>query len=322
MVSGDSDADRGFAPYPSPTRSDGKPRRVGVEIELGGLTVDETAEVAQSTLGGSVEIVGPHQVKLVESAIGKLKIELDSRFMKREKHRELLDWLGLERDPEGLSDAIDRVVVRVASQFIPCEIVTEPLERKQLVELERLREALRVAGAEGTGVEPWYAFGIHFNPEVPSTGARSLHAHLQAFCLLEDWLRELERLDLTRRMSPFIDPFPASYRELVLRGPRPKDRARLVEDYLRHNPTRNRGLDMLPLFAELEPDLVLRYVDDELVKPRPTFHYRLGNCRIDDPVWRLADEWAAWIEVERLAADDARREHYIERGETARGDHP
>jgi hypothetical protein len=43
-----------------------------------------------------------------------------------------------------------------------------------------------------------------------------------------------------------------------------------------------------------------------LIKARPTFHYRLPDCKIDDPDWALKATWNDWVEVERLAADDER----------------
>lgn len=43
--------------------------------------------------------------------------------------------------------------------------------------------------------------------------------------------------------------------------------------------------------------------DPHLVKARPAYHYRLPNCLIDEPDWRLAREWNTWVAVERLAAD-------------------
>lgn len=36
------------------------------------------------------------------------------------------------------------------------------------------------------------------------------------------------------------------------------------------------------------------------------FHYRLPNCEIHKPDWGLYVAWSDWIEVERLAADQAR----------------
>ena len=36
---------------------------------------------------------------------------------------------------------------------------------------------------------------------------------------------------------------------------------------------------------------------------RPTFHYRMPNCCVDDADWRIAHEWNHWVEVEKLAND-------------------
>jgi hypothetical protein len=44
-------------------------------------------------------------------------------------------------------------------------------------------------------------------------------------------------------------------------------------------------------------------VERELIKPRPTWHYRLPNCLIDDPDWSLRDPWREWVRIEKLAAD-------------------
>ena len=80
----------------------------------------------------------------------------------------------------------------------------------------------------------------------------------------------------------------------------------LIDDYLADNPTRNRALDLLPLFAFVDEARVRRAVQDPLVKARPTFHYRLPNSEIHRPDWDFAGAWNDWLQVERLAADDAR----------------
>ena len=82
---------------------------------------------------------------------------------------------------------------------------------------------------------------------------------------------------------------------------------RLIDDYLRHNPTRNRALDLLPVLAHLDRDRVLSQAEGKhLVKPRPAFHYRLPNCMVDEADWTLASEWNRWVMVERLAGDPER----------------
>ena len=77
----------------------------------------------------------------------------------------------------------------------------------------------------------------------------------------------------------------------------------LIDDYLEFNPTRNRSLDMLPLFQYLDKERIDAVIDDERVKPRPTFHYRLPNCDIDDPGWNLDNSLDTWLQVEQLAFD-------------------
>ena len=64
---------------------------------------------------------------------------------------------------------------------------------------------------------------------------------------------------------------------------------------------------MLPVLAHLDREGVIRRVEDpHLVKPRPAFHYRLPNCVLDEPDWRVAREWNTWVAVERLAYDAPR----------------
>ena len=45
--------------------------------------------------------------------------------------------------------------------------------------------------------------------------------------------------------------------------------------------------------------------DAAAVKARPTWHYRLPDCRIDEDDWSLAQVWNRWRLVECVAADPA-----------------
>jgi hypothetical protein len=83
-------------------------------------------------------------------------------------------------------------------------------------------------------------------------------------------------------------------------------RAELIDDYLAANPTRNRALDMLPLFAHLDEARVRAAVDDPRIKPRPALHYRLPNCEINEPGWGLRKAWLDWLQVEHLASEHER----------------
>jgi hypothetical protein len=130
---------------------------------------------------------------------------------------------------------------------------------------------------------------------------------LRAFLALYDWLYALADIDFTRRLTSFVDPFPEEYRLAVLDPSYAPDLDALIDDYLKANPTRNRALDMLPAFAFLKPDKVRAALDEpSSIKARPTFHYRLPNCLVDQPEWSFALEWNRWVEIERLAADAER----------------
>src|SRR3546814_9457337 len=50
---------------------------------------------------------------------------------------------------------------------------------------------------------------------------------------------------------------------------------------------------------------------DELIKARPTFHYRLPNARLADPQWSIVREWNLWVRVERLAHDRRSEERRV-----------
>ncbi len=118
-------------------------------------------------------------------------------------------------------------------------------------------------------------------------------------------------------MLPHANPFPREYALKVLdRGYAP-DLDRFIDDYLHFNPTRNRELDLLPLFAYLRPEHSHALLHNALTKPRPTFHYRLPNAQLSQPGWGSAVEWNRWVEVENLAANQealhARCDEYIAR---------
>jgi hypothetical protein len=76
-----------------------------------------------------------------------------------------------------------------------------------------------------------------------------------------------------------------------------------MKDYLHHNPTRNKALDLLPLFAHIDEQLLARYVEDPRIKSRPTLHYRLPDCDIDNPEWHFSSVWNDWVMLEQLVAN-------------------
>jgi hypothetical protein len=65
---------------------------------------------------------------------------------------------------------------------------------------------------------------------------------------------------------------------------------------------------MLPLFADLDEDRVRSVIDDPRIKSRPTLHYRMPNCEIDEPDWGIGKAWRDWLQVEQLVVDVDRLE--------------
>ena len=194
-------------------------------------------------------------------------------------------------------------------------LAQRPMTRILVLSMHNEREymeAMREAGAKGTGDRLTNAFGMQFNPEIPDDRADTITAYLKAFLCLYDWLAERTEVNLARRIPTYVDPFPAAYVKRVTTPEYWPDQARLIDDYLEHNPTRNRALDMLPLFRHLDEQRVLARAPDPLIKARPTFHYRLPDCRIDEPGWDMTPAWNDWLQIERLACDRERLQRCCE----------
>ncbi|MFP4328908.1 MAG: amidoligase family protein [Paracoccaceae bacterium] len=275
-----------FAPLPRPTTPDGAPRLTGVEIELGGLTEDRVATLLAEMLGGRAHPTEGRDWAVSDSRLGRIEIYLDTALRK------------------GRFRALREAGLELGRDVIPVEIVTEPLDRAGLIALDDAREALRRAGATGTRAGLFLGFGLHLNIQIASETAADVVRPLMAYALIEDWLRLTDPINESRRILPFTDPYPHEFvRRLLALGPATA-LAPVIDLYLRETPTRNRGLDMLPVFAHLAPERVAAALT-EATSARPAFHFRLPDCRIDEPGWSLDQEWRRWRCVERVAADDA-----------------
>ena len=284
----------------------GKIRRIGVELEFSGLGIEQIARTLRDTVGGSISPISPYECDVEDTPHGTYHIELDSSYVKR---------LGREDDDKpddqglfSLERLSDEVIGAIAKQIVPFEIVTPPLPMSDLEQMNDLVTRLREAGARGTHDSPIYAFGLHLNPELPDTQADTLLAYLQAFVCLFPWLAKASKVDWSRRITPYIDRFGSDYARLITEPDYAPDMDQLIDDYLQYNATRNRALDMLPVFAEVDMERVKAGVDTRLVKPRPALHYRLPNCLIDEQGWTLEEPWRHWLQVEHLAVDHARRD--------------
>ncbi len=283
-------------PLPPTARNDaGEYRRVGFELEFSGVTMEQAVAALADSLGAETRAQSVAETLLEVDGLGEFNVELDWAYLKRKatergedkSDEEWLEWLS-----------------QAAALLVPVEVVCPPIPLDRLDALEPMIDALREAGAIGTDESLIAAYGVHINTEIPRLDAATLFAYLRAFALLQWWLVDAHDVDAARRLSPYIDLYPEAYLRQVLA----RDTASLDEifdDYLEHNATRNRALDLLPLLAEIDEARVQRAVDDPRVKPRPAFHYRLQDCHIEKADWSLAAAWGTWLEVERLAEDAA-----------------
>ncbi len=289
-------------PMPIRTKAQGKGmRRLGVELEFSGLEIERIAELTQEVLGGEIDKVSNYEFFVRGTPHGDFGIELDYAYLKK---------LGREREiaveVDDLDNLAESLLALLAKQVVPYEIVSPPMAMADLWQMDTLFQRLRREGAKGTNHAVAYAFGLHLNPEMPDLQADTILAYLRAFLCLFEWLRERSKVDLSRRVTPYIDPFEKDYIRLVVGEDYAPDLDQLIDDYLKHNPTRNRALDMLPLFCHIDEERLRAVVKDDRVKPRPALHYRLPNCQIDEADWGLIRAWRDWLQIEALASDPRR----------------
>jgi hypothetical protein len=287
----------------------------GFEFEFGNLPIEPTAQALQSALGGRLEIRSPFEAVLHDSELGRLKVERDAEILKSVRYRKWLSQLGVEFVPGSIAHGIESNIDNASSLLIPGEVVTAPLPFDRLHLLDKLVNTLSELGAQGTQDSLVYAFGMHINPRIPAEDPGTLRRYLQAFLLLHDWIIESSSIDITRRfLTKFIDPFPPAYTDLLLDTSYEPDLADFIDDYLVANPTRNRALDLLPVFYHLDGQRVYAALSEEervLVKGRPAFHYRLPDCKINEPGWGCHQAWNTWVYIETLATDRALLEELI-----------
>lgn len=276
--------------------ADGHKRRVGVEIELSGLGYLQLVELVAELLGGEAKPESRY-VSTLDTPLGSFIIELDSDPI---KDLDLAD----ERLPlsiRELGGQAMEVIDAAAEMIVPLEIVSPPVEFSDLNQIEALVEELRKAGALGSREAIYFAFGLQLNPELPDLKPATLVRYYQAFAVLYDWLKARHQLDISRKFTPYIEPWSNRYTDLLIADDYVPDQRQMMVDYLEYNPTRNRALDLLPLFAHLDKPLLDQYVEDPRIKSRPTLHYRLPDCDIDNPKWYFSSVWNDWVVVEQLA---------------------
>ncbi|WPZ36629.1 amidoligase family protein [Thalassobaculum sp. OXR-137] len=269
-------------------------RKVGVEIEFGGIGTLETARIIADELGGTVEHSSPYAAVIRDTSIGDLSVELD------------WSWIQKAGDDGGILDQTKELLAELGRDVVPTEIVAPPLAGDRVGELDLLVRALAENGAKGTRAGLLNGFGMHLNPELWETdlNATTLRKVLQAYLLMSADLREAIQVDFTRSLLPFVAAFGDDYMRHVLHPEYDPDMATLIDDYIAFNPTRNRELDMLPVFAHIDAPRVRGRLTDQKISSRPTFHWRLPNADLESPFWSITHEWERWLSVEELAIDE------------------
>ncbi|OCH98597.1 hypothetical protein A8135_00720 [Legionella jamestowniensis] len=279
-------------------------RLVGFEIEFAGLTIQDSTKLLQQLYSGTIQVHNAQQWSLVNSKLGTFNIELDAQFLKNLARKSNENMKQEKIDIEGY---LGKTISYVLQNVVPLEIITPPVAISQIEALNPIIDELRKNKAKDTHASLLAAFGLHINPDVPKLDSTTILSYLQAYILLNDWLREVIKVDLTRHISPYIDEYPEGYALEILNPSYKPSLSGLIDDYLSYNTSRNRSLDMLPLFAYIDEKKVRSRVNFTLIKPRPTFHYRLPNTNLGSESWDLIVEWKRWNTVEKLAANEGLR---------------
>lgn len=285
-------SNREFELPPQPLRDDGNPRRIGFELEFSGINLAQTVETVQRVMQASISQQTEAEVELTSEDFGAFNIEIDWSYLKSKAAK--------ESGPNEDRTWVD-LLSRVAPLLVPIEVVCPPIPVTRLNELLPMVDGLRDAGAIGTEESFISAYGVHVNVELPNLSSKTIGAYIRAYALLQWWLVDKHRIDIARRISPYIDLYTTAYLRQVLSHP-DADMDQIFDDYLEHNPSRNRGLDLLPLLATIDEDRVRAVIDDPRIKARPAFHYRLPDCRIEHHDWSLQVPYNSWLVVEKLMA--------------------
>ncbi|MEL6368731.1 MAG: amidoligase family protein, partial [Pseudomonadota bacterium] len=264
----------------------------------GALSAKQSAELIADRLGGTVKEINPHRFEIDGTSLGTFKCELDSRFAHPSLSANEPDSA---RFVTQLRKRAAELFGDVASVIVPCEIVTPPIQIEEIARLDALLLELTARGATGTQDSIFYAFGVHFNPEIPTADPLWLLNVLRSQILLSDWLRFIMQIDPTRDLTSFAHPFSTEYASHVLDRDYAPTLDDLIDDYLEANPTRDRELDMLPLFSWLDEHRVRAKLPSEKISARPTFHYRMPNAALGDHDWSLVREWNRWVLIEQFA---------------------
>ena len=283
-------------------------RTVGFELEYSGIDIQTSADIIMELFGGELDKKSSVTYQIKKTNLGDFTVELDARILKKMAQENYLEPFGIKRESE-IVDYVEELINDVAQTIVPLEIIMPPIPIDQIEQLSPLIKKLSAQKAEDTNSSWMNAFGLHINPEVPSLEAETIISQFKVFLLMYEWLVDFIDVDFSRRLTPFIKPFPKAYVTKTVRSDYQPDLKTFMNDYLQDNPTRNRPLDLVPLFIHLDRDLVETFIDTKKSSGRPTYHYRLPNSNLQKKHWNILQEWNAWVLIEKVAADDDLMQH-------------
>lgn len=285
--------DAPFHSLPVPCDEGGKVRKVGVEVEFIGLSARVAAQALRDAFGGLLLEEDPHAYLVRTDRLGELIVELDIRYAHALREDRTL--------PVRLGPRLAPLLGSALSAVVPRELISGPLTIDRLPEIDAAVAVLRAAGAAGRGVTRFGSLGLHFNVDPPQLDAPALVTLLKAYLLLEPWLRQETTVGRPRWWSFLPAPFPPGYVRRVVAPDYQPDLSDFTDHYLAANPTRNRGLDLLPILLHLDEARVRSVLPFEKIGNRPVLHYRLPQAYVGDPAWSIAGDWNRWVAIERLA---------------------
>ncbi len=277
-------------------------RQIGVEIEFYGIDVLGTADLLVGLFHGDIQKINHSEAVVENSELGDIKVELDARLA-----HQIAEYTNKNKDNKLLQslEQSSSELLRLAS--VPVEIVFPPINIEKLNKLDSVIPTLYQAGAKGTQDNPIFAFGVHLNVSTQETDVSYFQNMLLSFFLLQVWLAEKTRQDFSRIISGYNKLYPHKF-GIGLIEQKFDALVNLIEFYKKYIPDRNYALDIYPLWAYLHEECLSKEKQD-LVKARPTFHYRLPDCKLGQNGWSFSQEYDWWLEVEILSKDTKKLEN-------------
>src|SRR4051812_39495325 len=98
----------------------GEVRKVGVEIEFGGLSLADAAEAVRAAYAGELRQDHEHRYT-VTTALGTFEIPFDSTLLSDKRYAQVLDRLGLPVGG-GVKEAVEGALRRIGESFLPLEV--------------------------------------------------------------------------------------------------------------------------------------------------------------------------------------------------------